>query len=96
MCVSVVLVSSIIAVGCKMAPWLWFVLPPIADCITICRSTADAEKRVVINAIFAAEGAIELLPYSKHVSTRWVTGLCDVSILKSRYVKETNENNIVL
>jgi hypothetical protein len=70
-----------------MAPWLWFVLPPIADCITICRSTANAERRVVINAICAEESALELLPFSKHVSTRWVTGLCDINILKAHYVK---------
>lgn len=82
--------------GCKMASCLWFVLPPIADCITICRSTADAERRVVINAIFAEESALELLPYSKHVSTGWVTRLCDISIRKAQYVKEKNQNNIVL
>lgn len=49
-----------------------------------------------INAISAEDSALELLSYSKHVSSRWVTGLCDVSILKAHYVKETNQNNIVL
>lgn len=51
---------------------------------------------MVINAIFAEESALELLSYSKHVPTRWVTGLCNVSILKAHYVKETNKNNIVV
>jgi len=51
---------------------------------------------VVINAIFAEESALELLPYSKHVSSRCVTGLCGISIVNAHYVKEKNQNNMVL